>query len=302
VLADAIETYLAVRRAAGFVLKCEAFQLKSFAAFAEASGADHVVSDLAIEWAGAAPSFAQRARRLGTIIRFARYARVEDARHQVPSPIFGAEKPPRRAPYLLTMDQIRQLITVTSQQGYRTLRRATYSTLFALLACTGLRISEAIRLRFRDITPDGLIIRATKFRKNRLVPLHDSARVGLERYLRQRRPYAPLDDHVFVSLRRKPLLPSDVETAFRTAVIRMGLPQGRSRTRPTPHSLRHAFAVRALQTCPSGRDAIGRHMVALSTYLGHSNVAHTYWYLEAVPDLMRDIAEQAEGFVTGERS
>jgi integrase/recombinase XerD len=301
-LTDAVETYLAVRRAAGFMLKCEGFQLKSFAAFSETRGAHHVASDLAIEWAGVAPTMAQRARRLGTIIRFARYARVEDARHQVPSPIFGAEKPPRRAPYLLTMDQIRQLIAVASQQGYRTLRRATYSTLFALLACTGLRISEAIRLRFGDIAPDGLVIRATKFRKNRLVPLHDSARVGLERYLRQRRPYAPLDDHVFVSLRRKPLLPSDVETAFRTAVTRMGLPHGRSRTRPTPHSLRHAFAVRALQTCPTGRDAICRHMVALSTYLGHSNVAHTYWYLEAVPDLMRDIAEQAERFATGGRS
>jgi len=162
-------------------------------------------------------------------------------------------------------------------------------------------VSEAIRLRFDDITPDGLVIRRTKFRKSRLVPLHDTARAGLERYLQQRRPYAPLNDHVFVSLRRKPLLPADVDTAFRTAVRHIGLPHGRGRARPTPHSLRDAFAIRALQTCPDGRDAICRHMVALSTYLGHSNVANTYWYLEAVPDLMRDIAEQAERMATGGR-
>jgi len=179
------------------------------------------------------------------------------------------------------------------------LRRVTYSTLFALLACTGLRVSEAIRLRFSDITPDGLLLRCSKFRKSRLLPLHPTAREGLDRYLERRRAYAPTDDHVFISLRRKPLLCKDVETAFRTAARTIGLPVGPGHPRATPHSLRHTFAVRALQSCPDGRDAITRHMVALSTYLGHANVSHTYWYLEAVPELMRDIADRCEQFVTG---
>jgi len=275
--------------------------LKSFAAFSETRGHHHVSSELAIEWAKLSPSVSQRARRLGTIIRFARYLRVEDPRHHVPSPIFGPEKLPRPTPYILTEDHIRQLIDAASRLGYRTLRRATYSTLFSLLACTGLRVSEAIRLRFDDITADGLVIRRSKFRKSRLVPVHETARAGLERYLHQRRTYAPFNDHVFVSLRRKPLRPADVDAAFRTAATHIGLPHGRGHARHTPHSLRHAFAVRALQTCPDGRDAICRHMVALSTYLGHSNVANTYWYLEAVPDLMRDIAEHAERFATGGR-
>lgn len=298
-LTDAVNTYLAIRRAVGFALRCEGIQLNSFATFSEARGHHYISSDLAIAWAGLAPSVSQRARRLGTVIRFARYLRAEDQRHHVPSPIFGAEKLPRPTPYILTMEHIHQLIDAASRLGYRTLRRATYSTLFSLLACTGLRVSEAIRLRFDDITADGLVIRYTKFRKSRLVPVHDTARAGLERYLHQRRPYAPLNDHVFVSLRRKPLLPADVDTAFRTAATHIGLPHGRGHARPTPHSFRHAFAVRALHTCPDGRDAICRHMVALSTYLGHSNVANTYWYLEAVPDLMRDIAEHAERFATG---
>ena len=186
-----------------------------------------------------------------------------------------------------------------SHLGHKTLRGATYSTLFSLLACTGLRRSEAIHLRYADITPDGLVIRNTKFRKSRLVPLHETASSGLERYLQRRRPYAPFDDHVFLSLRRKPLLPEDVDRAFRKAVTRVGLPPGGGHARPTPHALRHTFAVRALEDCPDGRDAITKRMLALSTYLGHATVANTYWYLEAVPELMRDIAERTEHFAMG---
>jgi integrase len=239
---------------------------------------------------------------LETIIRFARYVRTEDQRHEVPPAIFGAARPPRPTPYILSAEQIRQVVEAASQLGCKTLRGTTYSTLFSLLACTGLRRSEAIHLRYADMTPDGRVIRNTKFRKSRLVPLHETARAGLERYLQQRRPYAPFDDHVFVSLRRKALLPEDVDRAFRAAVKRVGLPPGRGRARPTPHSLRHTFAVRALENCPDGRDAITKHMLALSTYLGHSRVADTYCYLEAVPELMHDIAERTEHFAMGGQS
>ena len=105
-----------------------------------------------------------------------------------------------------------------------------------------------------------------------------------------------------MSLRRKALLIEDVETAFQTAARAAGLPYDPGRARPTPHSLRHTFAVRALQACPDGRDAITQHMVALSTYLGHGKVTDTYWYLEAVPELMIDIADRCERFVMGGRS
>ncbi len=301
-LAEAVETYVALRRAAGFAFKAEGSCLKSFAAFCDARGESHVRAPVAIEWASLAQFVPQRARRLGMVIRLARYLRAEDDRHEVPPAVFGAEKGPRPVPYILSPDQIRRLIQAAAQSGYRTLRRETYRTLFALLACTGLRVSEAIRLRFDDITPDGLVIRCSKFRKSRLVPLHDTARAGLDRYLQRRCPYAPDDDHVFVSLRRKPLILNNVATAFQTAVRVVGLPPGPGRARPTPHSLRHAFAVRALHTCPNGRDAITQHMVALSTYLGHAKVADTYWYLEAVPELMTDIADRCERFVSGERS
>ena len=300
-LTHTVQLYLEVRRACGFELKTQEILLRSFAAFSAARGNSHVCADTAIEWAGLARLGPRRARRLGEVIRFARYARAEDPRHELPPPIFGSEQRIRTAPYIFSKDEIGRLVQAASQSGYRTLRRDTYSTLFALLACTGLRISEAIRLRYEDITPDGLVIRCSKFRKSRLVPLHDSARVGLERYLERRRPSAPFDDHVFISIRRKPLLGEDIEAAFRTAAHKIGLPRGPGLPRPTPHSLRHTFAVRALESCPDDRDHITKHMLALSTYLGHANVADTYWYLQATPELMEGIAEHCERFVMEDR-
>jgi integrase len=134
-----------------------------------------------------------------------------------------------------------------------------------------------------------------------MVPLHSTAQIGLERYIQRRRPFAPFDDHVFVSLRRRSLLVADAETAFRTAAMKIGLKREPGLPRPTIHSLRHTFAVRALENCPDGRDRITKHMVALSTYLGHSKVADTYWYLEATPELMNGIADSCQAFFVGGR-
>ena len=223
-------------------------------------------------------------------------------RHEVPPPAFAAEK--RSAARCRTSSRrIRfgQLVLAASRARYRTLRRDTYSTLFALLASTGLRLSEAIHLRLDDITPDGLVIRCSKFRKSRLVPLHETARAGLDRYLQRRLAYAPAEPLTSSCRsggnRSCSMMP---KSPFATAARAIGLPDS-PRARPTPHSLRHTFAVRALQACPDGRDAITRHMLALSTYLGHAKVADTYWYLEAVPELMTDIADSCERFVMGAR-
>lgn len=289
-LNQAIQHYIDMRQACGFKFQCQAGLLHSFASFAEARGDQHVHSYTAIDWSGLANHVPQRAHRLWVVIRFARHARSDDPRHEVPPPIFGSETWPRRTPYILSQEEVAHLVIEAARFGTQPMQGATYSTLFGLLACTGLRISEAIRLHYADITPDGLLIRNTKFRKSRLVALHDSARAALERYLSQRRAFAPLDDHVFVSLRRKPLIRECVDGVFRELVKRLGLPHGPGLPRITPHSLRHTFAVRALQNCPDGRDRIARHTVALSTYLGHVDAAATYWYLQATPDLMQDIA------------
>ena len=165
----------------------------------------YVRASLAIEWAGLARSVSQRARRLGHVIRLARYLRAEDLHHEVPPAVFGVEKRSRPVPPSSHGSRFVSWSWPRLAPGHRTLRRDTHSTLFALLASTGLRVSEAIHLRLDDMTPDGLVIRCSKFRKSRLVPLHETARAGLDRHLQRRLVYAPAEPHVFVSLRRKPL-------------------------------------------------------------------------------------------------
>ena len=296
-LSQTVQNYIEARRAAGFKFEAQAGLLCSFAAYVDARGEHYVRASTAIEWAGLVAKVPQRAHRLWIVIRFARHAHVDDPRHEVPPPVFGSETWPRRTPYILSQGEVARLLQAARGYGKSPLLGAIYGTLFGLLASTGLRISEALRLRYADITPDGLLIRNTKFRKSRLVVLHDSARAVLEQYLSQRRAFAPLDDHVFVSLRGTPLIRECVDGIFRELVKRIGLPQGAGLPRITPHSLRHTFAVRALQTCPDGREQIARHMVALSTYLGHVDAAATYWYLEATPELLRDIASCCERHV-----
>jgi hypothetical protein len=163
--------------------------------------------------------------------------------------------------------------------------------LLALLAATGLRISEALNLRFADITADGLLVRETKFQKTRLVPLHDTAVAGLHRYVTRRRLIGAGDDHVFIDRHGRALQYQLVYSTFQTLLKKAGLLQAPSGRRPHLHDLRHAFAVKALQACPAGRSRISEHMVALATYLGHVNIYATYWYLEATSELLRDSAD-----------
>ncbi len=301
-LTHAVESYLELRRAMGFALHSEGSLLLSFAKYSDAAGKSQICAETAIRWAGSARSVTTRARRLGQVIRLAKSLRAEDECHELPPPVYGGEKNPRPVPYIFSADNVSRLVQAASRLGKRNpFRGRTYSTFFSLLACTGLRVSEAIRLRFEDVTADGLVIRCSKFRKSRLIPLHSTAQVGLEQYLETRRPFAPFDDHVFVSLRRRRLLVGDAETAFRAAVAKIGLKREPGLPRPTIHALRHTFAVRSLEHCPDGRDRITKHMLALSTYLGHSKVADTYWYLEATPELMTGIADSCEAFFAGGR-
>ena len=169
--------------------------------------------------------------------------------------------------------------------------------MIALLSVTGLRISEALRLTVADVTRDGLLIRETKFRKTRLVPLHDTTIAGLKRYLARRRPGSEADP-VFVDARGRPLRYIAVKETFDRLVGRAGIVPATKR-RPHLHDLRHTFAVRALQGSPADRSRSGAHMVALATYLGHVNIYSTYWYLQAVPDLLQDIADVGETFMSG---
>jgi len=300
-ITDAIDSYLALRRAQGFVFRVQEKLIRSFARFASERGEDHLRTATVIEWASQSLSLQRRDHRLKVVAAFARHLQLEDPRHEVPPPnVFGCKKT-RRIPFIFTPDEIHRFIeAATRLRPLDSLRPHTYSTLFALLVTTGLRIREARCLRFKDLTADGLLVLRTKFNKSRLVPLHETAVSGLERYLERRKRTAAADDHIFVSLRGRKLSYNAIDWTFRDLLKTTDLDQGRGGRRPRIQDLRNTFAVRALEACPEGRDNISRHMLALSTYMGHGSLRNTYWYLEATPHLMRDIAEACEGFLNGE--
>jgi integrase/recombinase XerD len=297
----AVETYLAVRRAAGFTLSNTEYLLRSFACFASNQKQRHIRTATAIDWAGHARSLQQRHTRYQTICRFAQYLHLEDSGHELLPPNHFGYRKTRRVPRIYSPDEITALILAAARlPSPDSLQPMTYAALISLLAATGLRISEALRLLVSDITPDGLLIRRTKFQKTRLVPLHDTAVTGLGNYLTCRQQMRRGGDHVFVSNDGQPLVYWKVHSVFRTLLKSAGVKPSGGRW-PRIHELRHTFAVRALESSPTGRQRIGRHMLALATYLGHVNIDATYWYLETTPELLRDIAVLAENHVQGGR-
>jgi integrase len=169
-----------------------------------------------------------------------------------------------------------------------------------LLAVTGLRISEALNLRLHDITENGLVIRETKFQKSRLVPLDSTTMVGLKRYLDRRGTVQ--DEHVFVSLRGRGMRPSGVVTVFLRIVRAMGIHPGPGQPGPRVHDLRHGFAVRVLESCSGDRTVVDANMLALMTYMGHSQIDSTYWYLHATPHVLRQISDLSETLGKGGQS
>ena len=298
-----VDSYLAVRRAAGYALVDDEFLLRSYARFATDRGESVVLVESVVEWASEAPSLGQSERRLKAVICMARHLRVEDEKHEIPpSNVFGNHRS-RRVPYVFSAEDFNRLITAAMQLGPAgSLRPLIYSTLFALLWATGLRISEALGLTFEDVTPDGLLIRKTKFGKSRIAPLHDTAAAGLERYLVQRKKTADGENHLFISQRGRVLTRQAPGKVFRRLLKTIGLDQPQGRHRPRLHDIRNTFAVKALESCPEGRDRVGRHLLALSTYMGHCKVSDTFWYLEATPHLMRDIAGACETYLKGGES
>lgn len=299
-LIDAIGSYLSVRRAMGFELRETERLLRRFAAFATTRGDTHVRTQTAIEWASGARSSGESYYRLRRVVIFARHARAEDPQHEVPPDGVFCRSPRQITPHIYTPEEAQRIVNESARLGPPgSLRAPTFTALFALLFATGLRISEALGLHFEDITNDGLVIRRTKFRKTRLVPLHESAQAGMQRYLAVRRAHGGTSDHVFVNGRGRPLRYAAVHSTFRELrqtcdLLRPGRPA------PRIHDTRHTFAARALETSPDGRDRIAEHSLALSTYLGHTRVSDTYWYLQATPQLMRDIADACHRWLDGE--
>jgi integrase/recombinase XerD len=304
VLSDDADRYIALRRALGYKLDSAARHLQSFSRFAVERGDKHICTTTALAWvATAGRTQDARGRCWIDLTLFARFLHAEDAGHEIlPSGLFATRRR-RPIPYIYTPDEIVRILDATGelrQQRLYPLRRQLYIMMFGLIAATGLRVSEAMALRFDDVWSDGILhIRETKFRKSRLVPLHPTVTEALGRYLEARRRLAGISNYLFPSVDHRALCPSTVNYTFRWVLRRAKIAPDRLR-QPRIHDLRHTFATRALEQCGAERQAVARHFVALSTYLGHVNIRQTYWYLQATPELMTDIAAAAEMLVGSE--
>lgn len=284
-LRDAVDKYLEIRRALGFKLQRPAALLPDFVRYLEAQHAAFITVRLALDWARQ-PSDAHQAwwgERLSIVRGFARHLQAEDSRHQVPPVDLIPRRSRRAVPVLFSASEIAALLRA-ARRLKAPLRAATHETLFGLLATTGMRIGEAIRLDRDDIDwkQSLLVVRKSKFDKSREVVLHPSVMTALRRYAKVRddcvpRPRSPA---FFVSLSGTRLIYNNAHRTFRQIGRVAGIRTGR------PHDLRHSFAVATLLRWYRKGVDVDAWMPRLSTYLGHAAPESTYWYLTAAPELM----------------
>lgn len=285
------EDYLAMRRALGFKLHRPGQLLLQFTDYAESRGADRVTTEHAIAWAmlahDADPSYL--ALRLQAVRTFAVHQHTIDVETEVPPSDVFPHQSRRAEPFLYTEAEIEALQTA-AMNSFVGIRAATYDTLIGLLAVTGMRVGEAIRLDRDDIDwATGVItIRDSKFAKTRQLPLHPTTIAELERYgqIRDKEFPSPASDACLVSLPGKRLIYQNVHRSFHQLTQQVGLVPRSPNCRPRIHDLRHRFAVLTLTNWYRTGVDIDRHIHLLSTYLGHVDLSGTYWYFTATPELM----------------
>jgi len=302
-----VEEYLAYRRGLGFELETPAWLLRDFARHVDRCGhRGPLTSELATGWALSSRSAdpAQPARRLAAVRQFARYLALSEPATEVPPEGLLGRVPRRRRPHIYSDAELAALLEQARRLlPRRGLRPRTYVAFFSLLAVTGLRLSEACRLERGDVDLDTgvLTVRAGKFRKARLVPLHPSATRALARYAADRDARCGVTGRFFRTERFPALTPAAVEKTFSRIRQRLGWSaRGRAR-RPRIHDLRHTFAVRRLLGWYEEGADLEREILAFSTYLGHAKVSDTYWYLSGVPELLAIAAERFERFARPEQ-
>ena len=295
-LREALQEYLKLRRGLGFKMQDAAVLLSRFVAFMEERQAPTITIRLALQWVEQATTVrpAERARRLVFVRGFARHRSATDPVTEVPPATLMPYRTTRARPYLYTEQEVRRLLDAALQMPTRwpstQLRPWVIHCLLGLLSVTGLRISEALDLKLEDVDLDQamLTIRAAKFGRSRVVPLHPSTVTVLARYLRRRKQYLGLrrSDYVFVSNRGTRLDGGRVHKAFYALSRQTGLRAPGARNGPRLHDCRHRFAVRVLTHWYESGEDPARRLPVLSTCLGHVYVTGTYWYLSAAPELM----------------
>ncbi len=296
VLEQHLDEYLKLRRTLGHKLAHAHRYLPRFVSYLDERGAEFVTIQAALAWS------LERAVPVGSVVPadrmmvvrgFARYLSGIDPRTEVP-PAGAIRHPQRwRRPFIYSENDVLAMIDQADRRIAQPLRSATYQTLIGLLATTGLRVGEALRLDRSDLDrSEGVLrIRVSKFGKSRLVPLHASALDALERYdhTRQHLCPDPSTDSLFVSLRGTRVIYECVWPTHRKLCELAGVGAD-STVRPRIHDHRHSFAVKTLLGWYQEGVDVPSRISWLSTYLGHREPRYTYHYLSAAPDLLAHAA------------
>jgi integrase/recombinase XerD len=298
-LRDALADYLQLRHRLGFTMPQDGRLLEGFVSFLELAGAERITTDLALEWARlpgqAHPSYWRQ--RLSVARGFARHLAMLDPGSEVPSPDLLPANRPRIAPYIYTGEQIAALIAAAGRLRPR-LRAVRHQTLIGLLAVTAMRPGEALALDRDDVDlrHGVVLVRTGKQHKQREVPLHESTVTALSSYVRLRdaRCPQPVTSAFFQSSRGGRVGRYELNQTFTTLIRQVGLDGEGARARPRPYDLRHAFAVRTLLGWVQAGEDVDRTMPLLSTFLGHTDPASTYWYLQGVPELLGLVTSRLE--------
>lgn len=300
-----VQEYVQLRRQLGYRSPSQERALRSFGRYLDGCGhRGPIPLAVTLAWATATTSTdpSNPARRLATVRGFLRHLGALDGATDVPAPGLLGSTGPRRPPHIYSDQEISALLAATADLvPIRGLRPRCYAALFGLIACTGLRISEALVLSCEDVDLDAalLTIRAGKRGRTRLVPLHPTTVTALGRYARHRHSACgqPEPTDAFFRTDHSPRISySTAHSTFCTLRHRLGWTgAGRART-PRIHDLRHTMVVRRIQAWYANGDDVDANLPVLATYLGHQEIRDLYWYMSAVPELMSAVAASFEAF------
>lgn len=298
-LEQSLADYLRIRRALGYKLERGEKLLSQYLAHLEALGQDRVTIENALGWARmpAAGSGSWWAFRLSVVRGFATYLHALDPAHEVPPADVLPHRPRRAIPYLYSDREITALIAATDRLRGE-LRQATYRTVIGLLAVTGMRVGEAIRLDRQDLDLGRrvLTVRESKFGKSRELPLHSSTVKALRGYLRVREAHhhADVSDALLISPAGTRLIYCNVHATFRQLRRDAGLKPRSTGCRPRIHDLRHRFAVRTLLSGIGPASRCNLDSRCSPPISGTSTPRTPTGILSAAPELLRIASQRLE--------
>ena len=300
-----VEQYLAHKRSRGYIMEQGGEQLRSFARYADLHAfAGPLTVDMAVRWA-TSPKKSQRAyhaQRLIYMRGFARYLAVFDPRTEIPPQRLLGTSYTRVPPYIYTRREItaliRDVLADPLSQEHHAYPGVQNATLIGLLACTGMRIGEALALKNRDVDlgQNVITVHQSKNLPTRLVPISGSASRHLLQYrkVRDQRLGNTEDSDAFIRSIHGSHVPCClIRQAFSRSRERVGLVDV-ARRKPRLYDLRHTFACNHLLRAYRENRDIDNAVHDLSIYLGHADINSTYWYISAVPALLELCSKRSE--------